>query len=312
MNRLIALRRARFATIALILFCIAVVGVGVWRARAFQKDRPAKDQSNAAKMKKFYAQLQDGLGKEVRFAKDKDSVQNINASVESVAGFIDERSGIKLSDETKKKLAAIEQQTSDGVTRRITSDELSDALTETAVERMANLTDQNIDHAADVLSAGDDTKPVKLRGDGRGYMKRSVFVSQAKILRDQARQNRYTLGEEMRPLVAAEINERVEVYSKAVPQHFGHAQTKGMTPAQAVLISYSVASDDYLHLSGKSMKGLLQREKQWMKEEGLAPVRSSGKAYGVYGNRVSMPLDLIFDDKTMGNLLSGIERRSVK
>lgn len=315
MKFLNSLRQTRIALFALALTCALFVGAGVWRAMALStnQDQRESEMSRAEMEQQFRAQMRDGLGREVQFARPGDGHEAVRVAVGSATNFIYGRSGVQLNERTQGRLAEIERRVLNGESRRISVDELTDALTETAMERMSTLTDNEIDYAAETLRAveifydGENHHNVMLRANGGGYMSREDFVSQARSLREQAARSDNLLREAMRVAIEEEVKASVRVFSETVPESFGNVQERGVTPAQAILLTYSIASDDPLALSTRSLQTETSMTNRSLRAEG-APVHNSDKLYGVHGCRFSTPLDLVFNDQTLNRLLTRLER----
>ena len=86
-----------------------------------------------------------------------------------------------------------------------------------------------------------------------------------------------------------------------MPEQFSNARTNGVTPLQAVLITYSIAADD--DLSGSQ---------QDLKEAAFASRAGDRKAFGVDGYVFRTPTSLMFNKKTTARLLDHFGRRAGK
>jgi hypothetical protein len=256
------------------------------------------------------AQLLDGLGREVQFAKRGDSYGAVVSAIKSAGRFIYQRSGVRLGEGVEKRLAGMEHSILKGESRRVSLDEFTEVLTDTAVERVSAATDEEIDLAAQSFRVGPNDD-VTLRADGRGNMMPQEFASQAKALRNLSRQGDAMVRETVRPLVAKEVTERVKTLTEGLPEAFRDVESKGLSPSQALLLAYSVSSNDNLGVASKRLQVLTQRENKELKAQGHEMRRtSSDKPFGANGARFSTPLDLVFDDKTMNGMLDRVERRS--
>jgi hypothetical protein len=312
MNHLKKLRGQRSLTAMLVLACLCLTGLVIWRASARPEDEP-KPLSPGQMKTILRSGVREGLGREVTFAKPNASAKEARDSVESMADFIHARSGVELSVKTKERLAHLEHETLNGKRERISVDSLVDAVTETGLERAASMTDQEIEHAADTLhEGGSNGGHVLLRASGKGFMKRDAFIENAKNIRNEIPQSRADSAVRLMAtsVVAAEVKDRVQVFSDALPEQFGDASTKGLTPVQASVVVYSVASDDLLMGSRENLQRQINRENKELKGAGKAKVPRSGKAYGVDGDRYSTPLDLVTDERTMGSLFDRIDERT--
>lgn len=286
---------------------IVVTGIGRGAAPTAGQNRPA---TRTSQQRLVRAQLLDGLGREVQFSKRGDSLGEAMSAVKSANRFMRERSGVSLSAVAEKRLAELEQGVVNGQRRRLSVDELTDVLTDTAVERASTITDEEIDGASRSFRVEADEE-VSVRSDGRGSMRPDELVSQAKALRNLSRQNDAATRESIRLAVAEEVNNRVKSLKEGLPEHFGQVEGKGLSPSQAVLIAYSVASDDNLGTSLQRLQSLTARENRTIKESAQKSQRPDAiRPFGAQGARFSTPLDLVFDDKTVNGLLDRIERRS--
>jgi hypothetical protein len=294
----------------------------MWRSSALQADKRAEEQ------REFEARVRDGVGREVQFASPGDPSGIVRASVNSVDNFIFKRSGVKLSGATKTRLAEMEQRTLNGEAKRLTISELNDVLTATAFERLETLTDEEILHIDDTLrgfNAPDLPSRLKRRDillPGRVVgISKDKFVDQLKAIREQTNT---PLGDVLKGATHRAIEDivqrRASDLSEAVPEKFGGAWDvagnregrTGVTPVQALLITYSVVTTDFLSYSeanlDKYMKGLQKaRTERWGENY---PSPEGHRAFGVNGYLVSTPLDLIFDERTVNRMLDHIQERS--
>lgn len=317
MNFTSFLRRGRIVFAVIGLLCVASAGAIVWRSVA--ERRNLADESR----RKYNARLRDGVGTEVTFAKQGDNENNCRASANSLAHFMLKRSGTKLSGQTKSRLARMEASTLAGTSRRITTDELSEILAATAIQRISTLTDADIDHAAEVLRGFDapdlpeslrrGRNTIKLRASKAGALKPEQFIAQVKSIRGADVASRSVFQGAAKHAIGNEVQKRSRSLSEAIPEEFG-AASNGLTPMQAILLTYSVASDDLLTDSEAN----LQKHMKWV-QEGLTRIIGQPHAnpdghlaYGINGYLFSTPLDLVFDDQTVNLLLDHIERSATQ
>ncbi|MBC8031462.1 MAG: hypothetical protein H7Z16_15240 [Pyrinomonadaceae bacterium] len=319
---LLLFRRARFFLLVLGLLGISAAAISTWRSSALKTDEEAEGK------RQYHARIRDGVGREVQFASPGDAPGLIRSSVNSVDNFIFKRSGVKLSGPTKNRIAEMEQRTLNGEARRLTVSELNDVLTATAFERLGRLTDEEILHIDDNLrgfNAPDLPKRYTRRVihlPGRGVLiSRDEFLEQVKAMRAETNT---LLGQVLKAATHREVqrnvHRRIRDLSEAVPEKFVGAWDttndregdRGVTPLQAVLIAYSVASSDLL---SDSEANLTKRMKG--NQAGLTringeryPSPEGHLAYGVNGYITSTPLDLVFDEQTINRMLDHIQERS--
>lgn len=302
-------RTKRLLTVALAVAGASLVVAGVRREAASraEQNRPGARSSHQRMMR---AQLLEGVGREVQFARRGDSYGATVSAIKSASRFIRERSGVRLGEGVEKRLAGMEHSILKGESRRITLDELADVMTDTALERASGATDEEIDSASQSFRVwpNDD---VTLRADGRGHMTSQEFASQARALRNSSRQGDGVLRETVRAVVAGEVRGRAKALKEGLPESFGQVEQKGLSPSQALLLAYSVSSNDNLGVASRRLKEITQRENKELKAQGHEMRRPVSDApYGRNGGRFSTPLDLVFDDKTMNSMLDRVERRS--
>jgi hypothetical protein len=295
----------RRITFVLAIACALLLGASIWRLQVVQVGHASQKQDQSNQL--FLDQLRRGLGSQIRLADAKSSPDQVHSAVESVDSFIAGRSGLAMSTETKERLTAIEHDTLSGNSPRLSITQLAEILTDTALERAATFTDQEIDYAARVLSYGrcESCDRVSLRANDMGSMSTADFAGLAKKSREQVRNN----GEEVRnmllPVVGEELTTRSRIFGEAVPAQFGSAVDEGVTPLQAVVLAYSVVTDDLLAGSQSDLQETISR----LPRRGATKGNLAERAFGAYGRIYSMPAGLIFNRTTMGSFLTRLEER---
>ena len=207
--------------------------------------------------------------------------------------------------------------------RRVTADEFSEALTQTFVERLRAVSDEELEQATGVMTARNGIAaassqarpPVKLRANGAGGLSADEFLSQARLMRSSRASPVLAMAvvAQVRAAIKQQVAHRLDMLSQAVPEQWGAVMTDGLTPAQALLVAYSVASDDYLWRSEGELRGVMKGVEQAMKTKALDyPVADGRFAYGTSGYLFASPLDLVFDHQTTARLLDRLQERSAK
>lgn len=322
------LTRVRLAAVAIALSAAAVLAASVWRSAAFRQGAKAEMRQQ------FYARVRDGVGREVTLAKRDVTPGQVRAAVNSVVNFIGRRSGVKLSEATRDRLAAMEERALLGTARRLTASELGEAMNATILERLSALSDQDIAHVDDVLRGFN--APDMPKGFDRDFHLPGgvVFIGtppaktqeRLKAVRDQLGTPAGDVFTGMaRKFVRESVEGRARYLSEAIPEQFGgmwdivndkegSAPGGGIDPLQAVLIAYSVVSDDYLSDGETGMaKHMSSHQKTITDLLGKPyPTPAGHHAYGVNGYLFSSPLDVIFDEQTLNRLLARIEERSAR
>lgn len=303
MKRIPLFSSSRIPVLVLTSICLALVGASM-TVRALKGN--ANNSPLDERKRTLHIQLQNGLGREVPLDKVKNSPGHIKQAVESAAKFIENRSGLVISEDVKNRLAALEQSTLARQSHRVSTDELVEILTTTTVDRLSSLSDKEIDEAAIIFS--DDNGEINLRASGKGHLDSTEFKSMC----DLSRQGDEIVRGFIRAAVQGEVKDRVDLYSEALPGHFGRAKQMGLTPLQAVLIAYSVVSDDFMGHSQVTLNATQELLYAKMKDHGYKGGRRPAKAYGTNGYLFAAPLDLVLNETTMNRLLDHIGERGAR
>ncbi|HEY6334141.1 MAG TPA: hypothetical protein VI756_32805, partial [Blastocatellia bacterium] len=203
----------------------------------------------------------------------------------------------------------------------------SDSVLGVVIERFRHSTDAEIEKAADAFanvrtngtSSGDaaaTANPVMLRANGQGVMSRADFVKYAKQYRTlmNVPAQLIALVSVVRPMVRQTFQSRLSTLSQALPEQWGDAPAKGLTPSRAFLLTYSVISDDML---GRSMPDL-KEHMNWADsirakaDPAYGPRTAGATPYGSKGSLFSSPLELILNQPTSLRLLDKIAERTTK
>lgn len=316
MNYLNTMSRARSAVLMFTLACVAAAAFGVWRSSAVRREASADAEQ------RFHESLRDGVGREVAFARRGDDTHKARASVESAARFIFNRSGVRLSEATKHRLAEMETRTLGGATRAVTPHELSQNLAAVLMERVSRMTEADMEQAAatlrgfyapDLPEAYRHRSNVRLRASHAIRYKPEQFVAQLKAIQRADAPTRQVFQAAANGFAETHVRSRIDFLRAALPEQFG-AVAQGLTPVQAFVITYSVVADDLLADSTpnlrKRMKALQERIAR--NGQGHYPSPDGHFAYGVNGYLYSTPLDLVLDEQTLNDLLNRIEERSAR
>jgi hypothetical protein len=303
-------RRAGLLAIALVLLCGSLITVSLLRASAEKQERGQSFRANPAGLRhNLNERVRKGLGTEVRFATPRDSADQVNASVESAARFIHERSNLQMSEETMKRLARAERDTLKGKTPRLSLDELADTFAGTVTDRVSTMTDDEIERTANILSS--PSGEINSRASGKwGTLTRAEFVSQIKAAREWSQRGDQAVRNAARTLIGEEVNDRANYLSEAMPEQFGRVKEEGVTPLQAVVIGYSVAADDLMTDSRSETAKTIVQERmsaRLTRAEAKAQKRDSNTPYGANGFFHSTPLNLVFNKTAVNKLLERAE-----
>jgi hypothetical protein len=303
--------RLRSIAAALFIAGAVVVGGSLQRAPA-----QAPDGGPAARQD-FLGRIRDGVGSEVQFAKPGDTSSSVRDSVKSLATFIYQRAGVLLDDATLNRLSDLEARALAGSAKRVTPDQLAAILASVTQERMTTLTDKEIEQAVETMrgfNSPDLPIPfirgratVKMRASEEGSLTPEQTIAQALAFRLNPLVP--SLVQPMAARSSSAVQERLQYLGEAMPDNFGLAAT-GLMPTQAVLVGYSVASDDLLADSAAHLRQRLCLVQQDIIEfTGEAyPSPQGHRAYGSNGYLFSTPLDILLDKTTVNRFLDRIEK----
>lgn len=299
------LRRRRLIAVAVLASCAGIAAVGVWQAGGI----PATNAAGSRSEKQiFQERIRRGVGSEVRFSTAKDSEDAIKASIESVALFIHGRSNMTMSDETKSDLVRAEAETLAGKRPRISINALTDSLAASASERVGTLTEKEVEAVANTFRSTSDGQ-ITLRMAGKmGQVPRNEFLKGAASARELRQSGE--LESSIRPFFELQVNDRAANLSAAIPEQFGRIYAEGVTPVQAVLMAYSVASDDSLADSQTDLARQIVQERtnsRLTRAEAKRQRLNSTTPYGRNGFFYASPVSVFFNRATVESLLNSVE-----
>lgn len=184
-----------------------------------------------------------------------------------------------------KRLSKAESDVLSGKSPHITVTELTTDMSAAVVERLATLTDEEIEAAADASS--DANGQIRSRADAKwGVMSKTDLILQAQAAREWSRRGDSGLQVGLGSMIEGEVNDRVTTLSTLLPEQFGNANSQGFTPTQALLIAYSVAADDPLTNSRSDIAQMLlekRMDERQTREQRKAEKNVSGRPYGPNG-----------------------------
>lgn len=304
-------------------------------------------ERRAANLSLVSERAAETLASEVVWLREGSTVDDRNAVVASLKFLLRERANVTMDDDLWQRLAAEEARVVDGQTTRITLDQLADALTALALERARSITDEEIERAADGfgnargdgtvmrlspdvaqrvhagvqvdaedlvyvpdVSAAPPRAGVMLRFTGEGQMSAAQFVEAAKLVRFKLSSPRdFALARQFLPQQMRQaLDDRLDVLGGAFP----NARTEGLTPVQAFLVTYSLASDDWLDFSTADVK--VRAMDKATAFPAFKPKRAAEiyqvTPYGSGGALFSTPLDMAFNRATLEAAIDLLEGRA--
>jgi len=238
---------------------------------------------------------------------------DLQRKVESTAKFIYERSGLELSAELKRRLLATEQRLLDGPGARITTSQRIDILTDIAVERLSSLSDQEIKLALDSYRHDPDPKYdyVEITSDGKHTTTSRDFVRTLETFRALSRRDDAALRNTLREFIHGKgvgegVNGRVELYRKSLTDFAG--AEGGLTASQALLVVYSLVSDDILSVPTDRLRAQMEHVHETIGGNQY-PSPSERFPFGANGYLFPTPINIILNEETLGQLLDRLDQK---
>jgi hypothetical protein len=298
----------KWLALGLAMFALFLSGILIWKGNI---------TSGTTNQEEFYQQIRNGLA-EINLPTSND-LNAINSANENLSEFIYYRSGVQLS-QTNKDLLKDTEQKAWAQSRRITPAQLSQILSDVALERLANSTDAEVSQATEALrgfNAPDlpagflqGRNLVKLRANGEGTMTTAKFTSEINAIRNSSSEDSLLVSAVV-SRTSLEVERRVKTLSEASPEAFGDIDER-ITPMQAILIAYSIAADDLLTYNEAGLQQKMQNVRQGISQATGQPYSNpqGHRAYGANGYIYSSPVNLLLNDTTTTRILNLIKERS--
>lgn len=317
----------RTLVLVLGIFALLIGGVSLYKTRV---------TSGETYEEEFHQRVRNALA-ELNFSTENSPI-DINKTTNNLANFIYYRSGIQLSQTNKDSLSLIEQK-AQAKSKKIPQAQLADILTTVASEKLVTLSDSDIDAMADSLRGFNTPEvsanfpslrmAVKLRSSGEGRMEPASFIAHLKEARtDEINYKaQVTTGatvkgfgssvkvpfEKMalRARLNTEIRERSDYLAASSPDFFNGSTNNNLTPTQAILLTYSIITNDMLAGNQSELQSKMNELQQIIAQHwGRSfPNPQNHHAYGVNGYLFSTPTNLLFDDATVARVLNFIEEK---
>jgi len=252
---------------------------------------------------------------QVEFPSTRSSEGEIKRSVESIDNFLYARANIRLSEMVKTRLVTAEQQVALGANSRLTAEQFIDVLTEVAFKRLQSLSEDDIRKAkatyeksyiVDGSYAGLTWKQIKLSP--------ADFEKNLKRLSERSKSDNRELRNTLQKIIAGSspesgVNGQLQLYARVLPEQFGAGMQTGISPTQAVLIAYAIASDDPIHISRTALEKEIDQAHKNIGGQRY-PEPNGSHPFGTNGYLFATPLDLIFNDQVIASMLDAIQTRT--
>ena len=299
-------------TIALVSAATSFIG---------KKDTPSvqKNVSYSQSQDKYKARIKQGLG-EIKFSSSS-SENKISASVKSLSKFMENRSGVNLSPTAQKTLVAQEQEFRLNGSNGISPSELGDLIYETVLERASNWDEAETTSAIESFKGLNDPdlpegfkkgrSYIRLRANGAGIRTEQFldFMSALKKGKEEVPESYLSYFKQE---VARKTEKSLKFLSDAAPEQFPPSD-QNISPFNAMLIAYSVISDDDLTYSMENLNKYMNHIYELSKSKhGKFPNPNRFKAYGPDGYRYSSPTNILLDSKGVNIFLKRLQNKEDK
>ncbi|MBX3296527.1 MAG: hypothetical protein KF762_12545 [Acidobacteria bacterium] len=297
----------RWASFTIIIcFCAVILGALTWKLNV---------ASGVTATEEYIHKVRDGLA-EINLPKTNDS-SLVNAIPEGLSDFFQSRSGVSISQSNRDLLRSAEQNARNN-SKEVDAAALTQILTDIALERLPTLSDTEIANITNSLRGFDapdlpqsfqnGRSMVKLRGSAYKGMSADDFNSKLTEARNDGASNSVMQGL-IYTLLEKEIDQRVYLFSQADPQFFGGTKSR-MTPAQALLITYSVIADDPLFTQAEIAQRMQYNQQLGSRASGSNfPSPQGHKAFGDNGHLYSSPVSILLNDASVERLLTLVQER---
>jgi hypothetical protein len=222
------------------------------------------------------------------------------------------RAGVSPSAAIRDRLAAMQAGVLSGKTNRIAIDPFSEALAETIADRIGSLSDEELEEAYRSYTVNQETLDIHLRANGEYGFDPDHFKLDLQYARTECAQNGL-LRSAIKAIVKEQVQKRVSAFGNAAPDRLRNAVVVGVTPVEALLLAYSVVSDDHLAGTNGAVAKTAAALKQFFEPKYVRPreVDPSGETrmFGQFGYGFASPLELFFNDATLNRLLDRMSGR---
>ncbi|HUF02855.1 MAG TPA: hypothetical protein VMM38_01625 [Aridibacter sp.] len=243
--------------------------------------------------------------------------QEMAVSADNLADFISYRSGVLISDWNLHKLVEAEGFAA-GSEKTVSKDKLAELMTAVAVKKLRELTDEQKQAAINATGGFDHPdlpqsfrrgrETVSLRASGKGQMTRDALSSQIEMIRGENAESKIVRSM-IRNAIALEIESVCAVLIDADPDFFGGSKCE-MTPMQALLVAYAVATDDLLAGNRADVSSKMSAIQAAASEAAGSqyPSHVGHKPYGVNGYVFSAPANLLLEDSAVSELVTKLSQ----
>ena len=253
--------------------------------------------------------LQAGIGNSITLATNTSGVAQ---SVNSVASFVSSRSSVTISASISNRLHDLETRTLNGQLRRLTPSQVASALSDSLHERLASVTDAQIDSMAnnsfrvciDARNVSYWSPQVVLRKTGQGVKDAQTFIQKAKDYRDSSTPEALVYRSQVPGIIAEYLQKRFS----ELQSYVSGWSANDLSPVQSYILGYSLIVDDDLALSLSQQLNLMQQvEDRLFTAHGVPRSAAGRRPFGENGYLYSSPAEIFFGDEAVNKFLNRLE-----
>jgi hypothetical protein len=242
-------------------------------------------------------------------------------AVNSMANTMELRSGVNFSPVVRQQLTTMETAAINGKQELVSFDRFVDILTDSVLEQASRLTDQEINQLI-TTARGFNASGVPEKLQAKNVTTIGIFPGYYVQVSDKEAFTQIKAARDanaqlfIKPLIHSKIKEQVTTrlsnFAKASPTVFGQTwdstnnlPAKGLTPTQAMLLTYSIVSGDSFADSTTTLTTAMQNKQYAVtKAYGAYPSANGHSAYGANGYLFSSAFALFFNEENQLNLLN--------
>lgn len=302
-----------------VLFGVVTLGLlGLLLSPSFRRlGVEQKTSANENGRAEYLARVKEGMSL-LSFAKSSAEVSN---SISSMNVFMMERSGMEINSSVNQRLLILENSALSDSSKLISFDKLVDTLTDLALERNAELTDQELDEVVTraqgftttELAATNKSSLIALRPGNYVDMTKEEAIKELKALKSPKMQ--LVAKDYIRNFISQEVKTTLINLASASPEKFGenwdllnNRPSKGLTPSQSYLIAYSLISGDLLADGKLELENRMQKVYEvQVKLKGKYVSPNGYVPYGDNGYLYSSPVKVFFNENVQLKLLQKLE-----
>jgi hypothetical protein len=297
---------------------LAVTMVGIFKSSHSQA------QKRTGISPEYLLRLQSGLGTEVNFANTGESLSNAQASIDTLATFIEKRSAYHTPSDIREKLAILEYETQTGKIARLPIVKFNEQLTNLFFKRVKELSPTEVDQTVESLRGFNHPDLPESIKNGRSHIKiRPSHLSKItpEVAKDKLRAMQLPsaetlVGGEVQSLISQETSKNLRILSSGLSNFRSNwnlernQAAEGLSPMQAYWLLYSAVSGD----KGLDNEGQLNNRMQISSENmkrilGRYPSYVGSYAYGDNGYVYSSPVSVMMNTNTVEGLLEGFKSK---